>query len=264
MRLFWVFLVFSALALPASAQTGLRALNTGFDGRGFEAVGRLEIGGRGFCTGALIDFDLVLTAAHCLFDRTSGTRFEPQDIEFLAGWRNGRAEAYRRVRRTAVHPDYDFAAPGALDRVAHDLALLQLEQPIRLPSIRPFAIQAEPRMGDNVGVVSYARGRAEVPSLEERCEVLHRDATGALVMSCAVDFGASGAPVFAMGFGSPQIVSVVSAKAETEGGPVALGASLGHRLDLLRGALASGDPRFLRVGVADGGRAGTGARFLRP
>jgi len=65
-------------------------------------VGRLELAGRGFCTGALVAPDLVLTAAHCLHDRATGKRIDPARIEFKAGWRNGRAAAYRSVRRAVL------------------------------------------------------------------------------------------------------------------------------------------------------------------
>ena len=165
-------LAFYSVGPAVSQETRLRALETGDDSRGWEAVGRLNFGDRGFCTGALIEPNLVLTAAHCMFDKETGARIDAQDMEFLAGWRNGRAAAYRGVRRAVVHPDYVFGGVDRLDRVAYDLALLELDQPIRLPSITPFETDIGPATGDKVEVVSYAMDRSEAPSLQEVCFVL--------------------------------------------------------------------------------------------
>lgn len=267
MRLVLILALFmAALSGPALAQDKpLRLLETGDDSRGWGAVGRINLGKRGFCTGALIAPDLVLTAAHCLFDKATGARFEASEIEFLAGWRNGRADAYRGVRRAVEHPEYTFDSRDRLDRVAFDLALLELDRPIRVPSITPYETDVRPMRGDEVGVVSYARDRAEAASLQEVCHVLGRQ-TGMLVLSCSVDFGSSGAPVFSMRGGVARVVSVVSAKAEMEGAAVALGTALADPLATLialvrpeGGVLHQTLPAVRSLSEQSGG-----AKFVRP
>ena len=104
-------LVLSLVHVALAQETDLRRLDTGDDSRGWEAVGRLDLDGRGFCTGALIAENLVLTAAHCLYDKQKGDRFDISRIEFLAGFRNGRASAYRDIRRAVIPEGYDFNAP---------------------------------------------------------------------------------------------------------------------------------------------------------
>jgi V8-like Glu-specific endopeptidase len=267
-----VLMLMLAQALPARADTLLHALSTLDDSKGWEGVGRLNLGDRGFCTASLIAPDVVLTAAHCLYDETTGARFPLTMFRFLADWRLGRAAAYRGVKRAVIAPGYDFGSADKIGRIGHDIALLQLDQPIRLPAIRPFTVSGRAQMGEAVGVVSYARDRSDAPSLQQTCRVLDTQ-PGLLVLTCDIDFGSSGAPIFQMRNGAATIVSVISAKAEADGQQVALGVDLPAVIGALQAHLvAEENGTILQAIPTQTGANGTpsapvmptgGAKFLR-
>ncbi|TMV64927.1 trypsin-like serine protease, partial [Thioclava sp. BHET1] len=245
--------------------TPLRPLVTGDESRGWEGVGRLNIGRNAFCSAAMIAPDRILTAAHCLFNEKTGARVALDTLQFLADWRLGRAVAYRTIRRAVVAKGYRYGTTDTLDRVGHDLALLELARPIQTSSVTPFAVGQSVRAGAAVGVVSYARHRADAPSLQRLCHVLTR-LDGALMLDCSVDFGASGAPIFTIRDGVASIVSVVSAKARAAGKKVALGTDVAKLLPAMEAELdAGGGGQFLHAPTPESASArAAGIRIFSP
>ncbi|MGB0959373.1 MAG: trypsin-like serine peptidase [Halocynthiibacter sp.] len=277
-------LLFFVMPVAAMAGSPLKELSTGQDSHGWEAVGRLNIDGRKMCTGALIRNDLIVTAAHCLYDDKTGRRVNPQRIDFLAGLRQGRPIVVERVERAVIHPKYRHKENFIPLNVRNDIALLKLRHPIRNASIRPYRVATGAQRGDKVGIVSYARNRALTASVERDCKILSQQFSS-FVMSCEVDFGASGAPVFRMRNGEPQIVSVVSAKAELGKLRVSLGVDIAKSIQFMlerMNAKPNGISRpeltdFSKTGADKGSKrpvvrrmlnpsqgGGAGAKFVRP
>jgi hypothetical protein len=83
-------------------------------------------------------------------------------------------------------------------------------------------------------------------------------------MTCDVNFGASGSPVFRVRNGVAEIVSVVSAMTNLDGTPVSLGASLDQPLSELLAYYDMGAQSILPRAIMPGQRGDTGAKFIRP
>ncbi|MFV2038174.1 MAG: serine protease, partial [Paracoccaceae bacterium] len=198
-------LIVAALAAPgfaADQDTGLERLDTWGRNRGWEGVGLLNIENRVSCTGVMIAPDLVLTAAHCLYDNATGALADPRQIEFRAGWRGGKSIASRFGKSAIIHPRYAGGDRLSGEQIRYDVALLQLADPIPATHAEPFRADGGVTQGSEVSVVSYGAGRNDAPSRQRSCEVLDAEG-GLLVMSCDVVPGSSGSPVFAMRQGRP-------------------------------------------------------------
>lgn len=256
----------SILLLPdLSKAQALERLTYRDDLFGWEAVGRLDLGSGGYCTGVLISPDQVLTAAHCVFDKNGNPR-PVTSLLFRAGYRDGKSIAERKVSHYAVMDGYDYFSGMTTQNVKNDAALLELSRPIPVSEANPFAIYTGPAIGNSVSVVSYGRDRDNALSWQRSCGVLGQGG-GLISFDCDVTFGSSGAPVFSRGQRRSQIVSlVVGGRQEESGKTVAYGmelpavvSQLKRKLRSLPGA-GSGTAEFRRERVGTARRA-SGAKF---
>lgn len=230
-------LLLLAGAAVAQENSGLVELVTREDLRGFEPVGRVNIADGGFCTGALIAADLVLTAGHCVLD-PGGEPVAADRITFHAGLAYGTALVEAAVSRTIVDPAYRNLDPVPVEMIDLDVALLQLARPIPSAVISPFVV-ARPANGDEVSVVSYAEGRDEALSWQRVCKVVGRD-DRLIAVDCDVTHGSSGAPVLDRSGYRAKIVSMISAGGEWNGQTVSFGMELPEQVDRLKAALRRG------------------------
>lgn len=250
------------------AQTSeLRTLDTDYAAASWKAVGRIDFGRGAFCSGTLIAPDLVLTAAHCLYKPNSNQLWPSEDITFNAGLRDGKAVAVRSARSAAAHTGFDPSTPLSADNVAHDVALIQLGEPISTFEVPPFYIHSDRIEPGSVSVVSYGRDRANAQSRQKECQMLVRQGD-AMIFDCDVTFGSSGSPVFSHKNGRGQIMAVISGMMEIDGEKRSVGMVLPERVAELKSQLrlqvAPPVATARRITVGGGARGSTGAKFVRP
>lgn len=186
----------------------------------WQAVGKITRNGplspRG-CSGTLIAPDLVVTAAHCVLEnaQVAATR------HYLAGWDRGRFEAERVSKEITVHPLYAIVTGPR--RVAFDIALVQLAEPIPADLVTPMPLlAADGRLPQSVWLVGYQNGEADALAGREGCPVDPRSTEDWRIFGCEVVSGTSGGAVIVRTADGPVLAGVIVARRGPEGYAVTL------------------------------------------
>ena len=138
----------------------------------FSAVGRVNrttrSDERGFCTGTLVAPNLVLTAAHCLY-QDEGVR---SVIHFVTAVANGVPAEHAIAKRVVISPQYVPHQPFRVETVQNDWDIIVLNEALATKPVpvRSLTLAQVEKAGPFMHV-GYGKDRPFLPSVVRDCWV---------------------------------------------------------------------------------------------
>jgi protease YdgD len=159
------------------------------------------------CTGVLIAPAVVLTAAHCLYNRRTRAMLQPVSLHVLFGYERAGYRWHRLVTRIAVGPGFDG---GKAQPQPSDWARLDLAESVPVPPLPRFEGPVTPGMA--VAVAGYNQDRAQLLMADADCRIRRVAALSGgaafLMHDCAATRGTSGAPLLTRQEGGWAVLGV--------------------------------------------------------
>lgn len=177
-----------------------------------QAVGLLELADGGYCTASVVGPDVILTAAHCLFD-AEGKMVKAK--RFRAGYADGQALVEAGIRDQFVPPEFDVNRVFITEGMeGHDWAFVRLDRAVGdktgILAIRRFSLEELDRMigSPQYRMVRVGYGGTKMPTMQKDCGLAHVWNDNTYAHLCHIEPGDSGSPDMLLENGSYSIVGI--------------------------------------------------------